>query len=732
MPKFRSMVLGASVAAGLGLVASATAVAQGQQQPVVEELIVTAQKREETVQEMAGAISAIGGLALEERGINTVQDLQFQIPNFQAGTGFSTTVVFIRGVGQTVGQPGVATHVDGIYLSRPALVALSQVDLARIEVLRGPQGTLYGRNATAGAVNFISNAPTDRLEGYGRIGAGNFDEWRLQGVVNLPVSDNVRSRLVVDYRNRDKGYIRNVIPGNPDVGAGESLSGRLRTQFDIGERGLFDLVLFAARTEGAHDYLTLRNFPTPTSIAANPYLGDMIVPLEPHRTSANRPSERDSDTYGATGTLTWFLGDVVVRSVTGFYSFEYTNDFDADGTQLDVFPTENDFDSRTFSQELNVSGEFGNVDWLVGGYFMDDRYESDTRYDFPLGLNVPALGVQQIPGAALHTIADPFKTRAYALYADGTWHASERLRVLAGARQSWEKQDNYQTNFSGPLQTPFGLIPRFTTCERNHVPLDFKSFTPRAGIQYDLNDDMNVYGLVSRGFKAGGLNQSNCNNSYNPEKLLAYEAGFKSSLLNGRVTFNATAFYYDYEDFQMNQIVGLSARIINADEATVRGLEFETAWAPTDHWTFNANIALLRSRYGEFTSADGLNPAAGAQDLRGNYLNYSPRASGNLGVQYATGLLDIGQITARAEMYMTSRFYFREFNQRLDSQSGFSRVNLALMWHSPDDRYSARAYVTNATDKAYLSTMGTSDNFGARFVNWGPPRQFGLDVTARF
>lgn len=202
--------------------------------------------------------------------------------------------------------------------------------------------------------------------------------------------------------------------------------------------------------------------------------------------------------------------------------------------------------------------------------------------------------------------------------------------------------------------------------------------------------------------------------------------------MDGRLILNATAFYYDYQDFQITQISGLSSLIVNAPEATVVGLELESAWSPDEHWTFNANAAFLKSTYGEFRNTDSLAPALGMQDLEGNYLNYSPKASGNIGVQYATSPLSFGTLTARGELYMTSRIYLREFNLPQDSQEGYGRLNLSVMWRSLDERLSARAYVTNVTDEGYLSTMGVSDNLGARFVSWGMPRQYGVELTGRF
>ena len=731
----RTALMGA--ASALGLMSAAPALAQG---PAVEELIVTAQKRAETLQEVPGAVSALGAEALAIRGIRSVQDLQYQTPSLQAGTGFNTTVIFLRGVGQTVGQPGVATHVDGVYQARNFQTALAQVDLARVEILRGPQGTLYGRNATAGAVNFVTQAPTAEFEGWGMAAYGNYEHARLQGVVNVPISDRLRTRFVVDYADQNEGFIKNVIPGGPDLGAIENLYGRARVQYDLTDDAMVDFTLFGMHQEGVGDYLLLHNLPTARSIARNAFLANVIVPFAPHRTSANRKSDREADAHGATLALTWDVGGVQLKSTSAFYRFNYSNSFDADGTQLDIFPAENRLNSKTFTQEVTVSATTGPVEWLAGGYYLDDKAQNFTKFDFPLGLALsPGSPVGPLRGSSINIVTAPYKTESYAVFADGTFNVSERLRILAGARYSEEKQERIGFNGVGPIGIiPTGavLLPLAGACSVRgcFAEAKFHSFTPRGGVQYDLDaeGDKNVYAIVSKGFKSGGINAAPAVLPYSPEKLLAYEAGLKMRLLDRRVIFNATAFYYDYTDFQLNQIIGLVGTITNASAASVKGLEFETAWSPDGHWTFNANLSLLNAQYDAFRNTDGLDPVRGVQNLAGNRLNYSPKASGNLGVQYRTGMESYGRLTARAEVYLSSKFYFREFNGPLDTQDSYGRLNLNLVWESPDERFTTRAWMTNVTDVAIISTLGTSDNFGARFINWAPPRQFGLELTARF
>jgi iron complex outermembrane receptor protein len=725
------MLWGAALGA---LLCSSPALAQTS---TVDELVVTAQKREESLQDIPAAVSAIGAEAIADRGLRTVQDLQYLTPSFQAGTGFNTTVIFLRGVGQSVGQPGVAMHVDGIYQPRSFQTALSQVDLARIEVLRGPQGTLYGRNATAGAVNFITNAPTDTFEGYVMGGYGSFDTAKLQGVVNMPISDRLRARVAVDYSNQGEGYIENIIPGGPDLGALETLQGRIRLQYDLNEDATIDLSLFGLKQEGVGEYLLLHNFPTAASIARNPYLANVIVPFEPWKTSANRESDREAEAYGGTLTLTWNVGEnTVLKSLTSFARYNYDNTFDADGAQLDIFPTWNRLNSRTITQEFNLSSKSGPVDWLVGAYILDDKAQSYTRYQFPLGLALSVGGPRVIPNGNLNIVTAPYKITSYAAFADATWNVSDRFRVLVGGRYSEEEQDRVGWNIAGPVFVPaFGISIISAACTACFNQAKFHSFTPRLGVQYDLDEDKNLYFTISKGFKSGGINAPSLGptaTAFAPEKLLAYEGGFKSRLFDRSVTFNATAFYYDYTDFQLSQIIGLSGFITNASAASVKGLEFEGAWTPDEHWSLLGNLSLLDAKYDAFINTDGLAPELGVQNLEGKRLNYSPEASGNIGVQYRTDELSFGRLSARADLYMTSKIYFREFNLPLDAQDAYSRLDLNFIWDSVGEKFRARAYVNNATNEAYISTLATSDNFGARYINWAPPRTYGLELTAKF
>ncbi|MDF8335907.1 TonB-dependent receptor [Novosphingobium cyanobacteriorum] len=223
---------------------------------MVDELVVTAQKRSETVQDIPAAITAVSGAVLQQRGVSQPEGLQFIVPSMQAGRLLGQTAITIRGVGLNQGSPGVAIHVDGVYQPRPSMGDLAQTDIARVEVLRGPQGTLYGRNANGGVVNFVTQDPTDRFEGYVLGSYASYDEGRLQGVLNVPVNERIRARLVLDSWRRDEGFVKNVLPGGQDVDRGRATSGRFKLAVDVTDDLALDLSATGLHSSGPTSYFT--------------------------------------------------------------------------------------------------------------------------------------------------------------------------------------------------------------------------------------------------------------------------------------------------------------------------------------------------------------------------------------------------------------------------------------------------------------------------------------------
>lgn len=721
MRKCLQVLLCASAAIS-GLAAASGAWAQADGPVQIDELIVTAQKRAENIQDVPAAITAISGAALQERGVASPVDLQFVVPSMQAGKLLGQTAITIRGVGLNQGSPGVAIHVDGVYQPRPSMGDLAQTDIERVEVLRGPQGTLYGRNANGGAINFITQAPSDQLEGYVLGSYATYNETRLQGVINAPFGDRVRSRLVIDRWDRDKGFVKNVLPNGQDVDKGQTLAARLRVQADLLENLTFDLGLTGLHGEGPTSYFTLYNVPTAGAQAVNPYLTGATVPLEPRRIAANDPIGAERDFASASGTFTWDLGDFQVKSITAYQRLADHEVRDDDSINVSAFPSERTARSRTVTQELNIGGQVGPVTAVVGAFYMRDSAFDQLHYDFPLGIfPLPA-------GSSLDHLSMRTMTKSKAVFGDATWNLTDRARIVAGIRFSEDKITQTQRTLLS-----FGPTPPFASCPLRTNDVTYKSTTPKIGAQFDVSDDSNVYATYSKGFKSGGWNLYACDNGFEPEKVTSYEAGWKNRLLDNTLIVNASVFYYDYTDLQLSQVVGLVRLIKNAPAAKVKGLEVEAVWKPEEHWTLNANASFLDAKFTEFSNIDSLDPALGTQNVKGHYLNNSPKVSSNVGVAYKTDPLNVGgRLTARADVSYRSKIYFREFNNAQDAQKAYTIVNAALIWDSPEEKYRVRLYATNLFGEDYLVQMDSSDNFGSRFVAWGSPRQVGLELKANF
>lgn len=689
----------------------------------VEEVVVTALRREQTLQDVPAAIAALSGAALDERGVTRVEDLQYLAPSMESGKLLGQTGVSIRGVGLNQGAPGVAVavHVDGVFQTSASMGDLTQVDLARVEVLRGPQGTLYGRNANGGAVNFITAAPTDRNEGYVLAGYASYAETKLQSMVNVPLNDSLRSRVVVDWTKRRDGFVENVIPGGQDVDKGETLSARLRVTADLAPNLTLDLTGSAESGEGATQYFVLRGMPSPEVIQRNPILNTATYSFEPWRTSANSPMTSSRDLWSGSAILAWQVGNATIKSITGFTHLKDQFRNDDDGISVSMFPARRYYKSNDLTQELNGSLTIGRFDLIAGLFYLNTDLKHVLDYDvidgaFPLP-----------PNSDLRFDILENKTEAYAAYVDATAHVTDRLAVFGGVRFSKEEQTLAQRN-----SLSFGPTPSIFTCPLQTNSRDFDSTTPRLGASYEATDGINLYATYSKGYKAGGFNVYGCNNSYAPKKLTAYETGLKGRFLDGSLTLNVAAFYYDYTDLQVSQVIGLARFITNAAAAEVKGLELEANAQPDEHWTINGNVTLLDARYEQFNNIDGLNPAAGVQDLSGNRLNRSPEVSVNLGLGYKTDATDLGRIIARVDASYRSKTYYREFNDPLDAQKAYVQLNANLIWESPEERYRVRLYATNLTNEAHIAALDGSDAFGSRFITWAPPRQVGVELKYGF
>lgn len=704
-----------------------------------DEIVVTALKREQRLSEVPGAISALSSQDLETRGIEDLNDIQIQTPSLNFGNSLGTAQVSIRGVGLTIdtgaGEPGVALHLDGVYEARPAIAALSQFDLERVEVLRGPQGTLYGRNATGGAINFISKAPTDEFEGKASIGYAEYNELLAELALSGPLIDGVKGRLAIQYRDRSEGFIENIAPGQRDLGETQDVGARGRLAFDLSANASLDLQLTYVDTNGSTVAFDDIAAPNPFIAAVNPSLQTALFDASAERTAVTSP-RLSRTAYLPAATLTWDIGDVRLKAISAYTAINSSSGTDSDGTSAPIAYLPASYRSREFTQELNLSSSFSKLDWLVGGYYLHEDYDATQDVLFPVGWNAPV----PLPGGGL--LAFPIfvpndaviqhwseKRESFAAFFDGTLNLTDRLSLFGGGRYS---NDTFELTQSVQPGLSSGFL-----CTNLTNEVSFEAFTPRLGVKFAANDRQNVFASVSRGYKGGGLNFGSCNDPYDPEEVTSYEAGYKGQLIDNRLSLELTAFQYDYKDLQVYQLrpiaQGGGSFIDNAPKATIRGIEGSAVWDATENFQVNVSAAYNKAEYDEYSNVDSSDPTGTLQNLSGNTLSRAPEVTASLGLQYTTPTIaGVGTFTIRGEVYHSSKVYFSEFNTVAESQGSYEVVNAFVVWKDEGERYSARLYARNLLDEQYYNFLTPSPLTGTQIVTWAAPRQIGIELGVNF
>ena len=703
---------------------------------VIEEIVVTGLKRDASVLTTPASISALGAEELAAKGITDISDIQYLVPSLQYGEFLGRRQVAIRGIGEFVYAPGVMVSVDGVVQAVGSSSQLSQLDLERVEVLRGPQGTLYGRNATGGAINYIAARPSDELEGYVKAGYAEYGHTTLEGVVGGPLGDRLSVRLAANHLDASEGWIENLVPGEDDLMMGQKSNLRLIVAADLTDNFDATFTYGASRSEGPWDAWPMIHQHFDTGVASGlPPVNVLTTPpsrvlfTEEVRKVHNRgdsDSDREYDMYSL--SLNWDVAGIVVKSITAYQDWQDSFLGPADATSIGLFDRLSVAENETFTQEINVSASHGDFDWIAGIYYMDDERSSILFFDFP----VPALVPLPVP-IQLDFKEPYYNTESKAAFVDGTFSLTDRLRIGAGIRRTVEdKEEGHLITFWAKF--PTGNVPFFQRCG----PVLFEQAwseaenTIRASVEFDLEDARMVYASYSEGFKVGGVNASDCGPPWNPETVDAWELGYKASFFDGATTLRASLFDYDYSDFQTAQVIGIQGVITNAGDAKIIGLELELSSILSENWSVNAGLTLLDTEYGHFLNTDTLRAELGLLENKGNPLSYAPDRSINFGLSYTMPLSAGGTISASLDAAYRSRVFYREFNQKKDSSDPYTIVNLNLNWRSASEAYSARLFVRNATDEAYVTNIQGSNTTYGRQGTWNMPRQVGVEVTRFF
>lgn len=725
-----SHVAAGALAAAIGVQGAAFA-----QTADSEEIVVTALKRETALIETPAAITALGGADLQAREITSIEALAAAAPNLVVGQASGVSWVSVRGIGigSTSGgiEGSVALHLDGAYLGQPASLDALMFDVAAVEVLRGPQGTLYGRNATGGTINFISNKPTQEVDASAAALYGAFGRTRFEGVISGGLSDDFALRAAVMLDNQSEGFGDNVHLGD-SFGARESHGGRISARWDVSPTLRVDAAVyrFWDWTDGIQ--LTRLSPFNATSLANNPIFATAAPrPSDPRDINAESQASGERVLEGGNITANWDVTpNLALRSITSYTRVDFSNlGADGDGTEIPMVHSDRIEDTAAWQQEFNLLFNLfgGRLEGLVGVFYNDERLslEGHNRW-----LAANPQGYVNVAGRVIPAGTDLIgymqqDTTSTAIFADATFAITDQLSIYAGARQSRDEREILQTTGLAGLPGNVGLA----ACNARRFESDWNSTTGKIGIAFN-SDFGNVYLQWAEGFKAGGFNAYACGDAYEPEEVTAIEGGYKVLAFDDHLRFAASVFHYDYTNLQVSQIINVQQQIENAAAATITGAEFEALVQANDFFSADLNIALLDATYDTYVDLDPLRPTAGFLNLSGNRLNRAPEYTVNLGLTFTAPVGD-GSLTLRGEAFHSAEVFFRQFNQPLDAQDAYTTYNVFATW-DPAGPFSIRAFGRNITDEDVLLGVFSAGTIFGRWAIYAPPRTWGVELRAQF
>ncbi len=708
------------------------------------DIIVTASRTESLLSKTPIAMTAVTGADLANSGITNPTQLDKSVPNLAITRANGGIQITIRGVTSTdateKGDPSAAFMVNGIYLARPQAQEVSFFDIDRVEVLRGPQGTLYGRNSTAGVVNILSARPKHELGGSIDASYGSFNALNATGVVNVPVSSDLALRLAVNVDRRDNF----VIDGNAADGVTldpykENYSGRLSALWEPTDALSVFVVADYSKAKGVLDGAVppsnffknivdrqIGTFKPPTYIYQN---------SKSYRLLANalaQQSKRDNKDAGIMGEISYDFGPVALTYLGSYRKFDREEVINyANGLVMAAFPGHYWQTSQEIRLALTGHGPFQAQ---VGGYYFKERSNILLSVYNLVG-----------PNTALGFFRDPTIAENKSVFGQATYQIAQDIKLTGGLRYSSDTKsrvgftavDSYSSIVNA---YNIGQFVSRTAGETTNAKRTFSKVTWRAGIDYDSPLGL-VFASVSTGYKAGGFNDGcevgtgpGCNQTaaalyYDPETLTAYEAGFKFRI-SPEARLNATVFHYNYNGLQLSQVANicgpngdLPCQVTrNAAKAKVDGVEVDANLRPSDKLTVRLAVNYLDAHYESFVPEDGANFA-------GRPLDRSPKWTWSAGLDYRVPVGE-GNVTFAAETHFSSRFELTDLgNYVYFFQPAFTRTDASVTYHAPGDRYLIGVYATNLEDNVMLTSI-TSGFFGT--AGFADPRQFGVRAAAKF
>lgn len=751
------------LSAAIAMSVSGVAVgAEDQGALVLEEVVVSAQRREQTLQEVPVSVSAFSSGTIEKMDISSASDYLMVTPNVgfsEDGEGGSRSVnVSIRGVSNITLDGIAASNSIGYYIDELSVGSVAQgtinpqlQDMERIEVLRGPQGTFYGRNAVGGAINITTKKPTEEFYAEASLSAGSFDTFGAEGIFNVPFSDKFMMRAVLAYDESDTP-IDNVNPTGNDPFYEYSTA---RISFRALPTDDVTLDLSITQTEEDEggdisipsgildlDTISIFGFPTPDSAIDT---GQGFYPSNDDKIDRDSKELNNKEFTIINARVTWELGDVTFKSITGYLDSSFDRTADLDGISLTIGPLPlrrvNDYEGESFSQEFRLqSAGDSDISWTAGLFYVKDELERKNQIQI-----MPKTDPNGVPVGFINNNDQEFEFESYAAFGEVAWALSDTLELTVGGRYSRDEVTASEIDFNrGPVPVKDSV--------------EFTDFSPRVVLTYIPSDDLTVYGSVSKGYKAGGTDVTGGSRTqgakYDSEEVISYELGFKSRLADGRVSLSGAIFMLDWDDFQVQtdrledptDISSAISTTQNAEEASAQGLELELAALLTENLTWTFSVGYIDAEFDDYDNAilkgNDSNGFANEVNVSGKPLPRTPEWSFHTSLEYGFEVAGMDSFVRADVIYVDdtlsdieavgslvgqtnsgAAFNLPSFPYQIDS---YEVVNFSAGFEG--EQFRVAAFIKNAFEEDYYT--GTSDNFGAAGIRLRPHhRELGVKFT---
>jgi iron complex outermembrane receptor protein len=765
-----NLLAGASLAI-CGAAAAPAAAADAPQATELETLVVTASKRAEDIQDVPMSVSAVSGDYLEKSGITSVPELSRFIPsvNIVQSNNNRNTTVFVRGIGTSGTNPGIESSVgifiDGVYILASGPLQGNLQDIATVEVLRGPQGTLYGRNTPVGAINITSREPTEKFEAMVSARAGNYDDRALSGFIGGGLSENLSARLSAWVSDRD-GYETNL--SGPEVNDVGQWGLRGRAKWTPNDKLTANFIAYYSRIRSHCCTADTLAPDSPTGIATPGFLAAAAATGHPFRNYDDRDHVVDDDSpgldvtkvYGASITVDYALpADHTLTSITAFNGYED----DIKNLAADMLPQVTTLGSNQYlrvegySEELRIASPAQQrLSYIAGVFLFSESMTYTTRTRLGPDAN------RVLPGNRAFMEGDQADyyytqdTRSAAIFGQATFNVTDAFRLNGGLRYSHDKKDSYILSAVSPTASAAARAV-FSVNPLGDVSRKESKVTWTAGAQYDIAPRVMVYGLAATGYKTGGFNARSSAPGvpveFGPEKSITFEAGIKSVLLDRKLILNADVYTMKLEAFQdsiLNPLTGSGFIVANAGDRRVRGFEADAQFRPIEYLTLRGSAAYMDAEFTDYPAGqcNGLKTPDGEKPGTCNYNGLTPSQSPDwtwsLVAEWQAPLSETGlEWFVTGDISYTGSKYLEPTLDPRGFEDSVTLVGLRAGLTPPDGRWRVSAYVKNLGDKAYfvqkttqpLNAFVSGGGFAGAsgFVGWyGPPRTYGVEATVRF